>query len=536
MRKLLSLSDLYDFYVSQNQNVKFNSQTSDSAIVVHIEEQPLVFKKSEDDDLVLKTDLRFCHTDLNVNKTFISKETMEVALPTVYNMPILGYIWTDDNGVAKFAGHEFYEDENGEMVYEEVPIGTVPESSELKFVEEKNGKTYLEGTGLIWKTYSKASEILEREKDLSVSIEIIVDELSYSAEEQSLILEKIRFTGVTILQEDPNTGKEIKPGMEGAQISIENFSAKNNSVFEKEELKQFIQASIAEALDNINSQRKEENNQMNHFEELLQRYEKTVEDITFEYEGLTDEELDAKFAEAFEAKEETPDSENETEPKSDAEANRVEMSVKLGENTTTFAKSLSDVIYALTELVNATYVEDGTFYDCSVYDGGTAKTRYVIMQDMFTGKAYKQSYTIKDGVYTLKNTREEVFAEWCTASEREQLDAMRSNYAAMSVELDKAKEKISKFEAEPQKMDVLNAEAYADIKESEGYVELLKDHFDLSVEDLTAKLDGILLDYAKQGKINFAAKDKPGESKVGAKIFPLFANGKGGRYGTLFSK
>jgi len=158
------------------------------------------------------------------------------------------------------------------------------------------------------------------------------------------------------------------------------------------------------------------------------------------------------------------------------------------------------------------------------------------MVDSFTGKAYKQAFTIKDGVYTLKNTREEVFAEWCTAAEREQLDAMRSNYAAMSVELDKTKELLSKHEDEPQKMETLNAEAYASIKESEGYAELLKDHFDLSVEDLTAKLDGILLDYAKQGKINFAAKDAQSKPKVGAKIFPNFAKGNGGRYGTMFSK
>lgn len=528
MRKLLSLSDLYDFYVSQNQNVKFNSQTSNSAIVVHIEEQPLVFEKSEDDELVLKTNLKFCHTDLNVNQTFISKETMEAALPTVYNMPILGYIWTDKDGVAKFAGHEFYEDENGEMVYEEVPIGTVPESSELKFVEEDNGKTYLEGTGLIWKTYSKASEILEREKDLSVSIEIIVDELSYSAEDKSLVLEKIRFTGVTILQEDPNTGKEIKPGMEGAQISIENFSAKNNSVFEKEELKQFIQASITEALDNINSQRKEENNQMNHFEELLQKYSKTIEDITFEYEGLTDEELDAKFAEVFGV----DDDENKSEPQTE----NLKFSVDFKGEVKQYTRSLTDVIYVLTDLVNATYVEDGTFYDCTCYDGGTAKTRYVVMTDIFQGVSYRQSWTFKDGNYALKGERVPVYAEWVTEEERNQLDTMRSNYATLSIELDKTKELLSKHEAEPQKMETLNAEAYASIKESKGYAELLEDHFDLSVEDLTAKLDGILLDYAKQGKINFAAKDAQSKSKVGAKIFPNFAKGNGGRYGTLFSK
>ena len=38
---------------------------------------------------------------------------------------------------------------------------------------------------------------------------------------------------------------------------------------------------------------------MNKFEELLKKYEKTVDDITFTYEGLSDEELEAAFAKAF---------------------------------------------------------------------------------------------------------------------------------------------------------------------------------------------------------------------------------------------
>ena len=36
------------------------------------------------------------------------------------------------------------------------------------------------------------------------------------------------------------------------------------------------------------------------FEKLLEKYGKTIEDITFEYEGLSDEELEAKFSAEFE--------------------------------------------------------------------------------------------------------------------------------------------------------------------------------------------------------------------------------------------
>ena len=38
---------------------------------------------------------------------------------------------------------------------------------------------------------------------------------------------------------------------------------------------------------------------MNKFEMLLEKYNKTAEDVTFEYENLSDEELEAAFEKAF---------------------------------------------------------------------------------------------------------------------------------------------------------------------------------------------------------------------------------------------
>ena len=40
---------------------------------------------------------------------------------------------------------------------------------------------------------------------------------------------------------------------------------------------------------------------MNKFEELLAKYGKTADEVTFEYENLSDEELEVAFKEAFEA-------------------------------------------------------------------------------------------------------------------------------------------------------------------------------------------------------------------------------------------
>ena len=163
MKKLLYLSDLYNYYVTQNKNVKFSSKDNDTTIVVHVDE-PFTYSKSEDDDLNMYCPIRLCHTLTNKNKSHISEKAMKDAIPTAYNMPILGYTYQDEDGEYQFAGHEFFVNDDNELVYEEQPLGVIPESAGLKLVKyDDDEKSYLEGVGIVWRTYTKASEIIERE-------------------------------------------------------------------------------------------------------------------------------------------------------------------------------------------------------------------------------------------------------------------------------------------------------------------------------------------------------------------------------------
>ncbi len=100
--------------------------------------------------------------------------------------------------------------------------------------------------------------------------------------------------------------------MSGSNIKLTDFKAKNNSLFENYESKM---DELQERLNKLESTcfsikeqtsalllQKEGGNEskMNKFEELLEKYNKTVEDITFEYSNLSDEELEVKFKEVFE--------------------------------------------------------------------------------------------------------------------------------------------------------------------------------------------------------------------------------------------
>lgn len=80
----------------------------------------------------------------NKNNTIITQEAIEDAIPSIYNRPVVGLIYEDDNGV-HMAGHAITVevDENGNLVKKclTVPFGVVPESCNPRFedVEDSNG-------------------------------------------------------------------------------------------------------------------------------------------------------------------------------------------------------------------------------------------------------------------------------------------------------------------------------------------------------------------------------------------------------------
>ena len=533
-KKLLTLEDLVKFCREQKL-YSFSSKESGYQLCVRV---PAHFdKKDSENSSLFYGIIKAFHTGRNRNDSSVTDDAMKNSIPTFAYKPILAAFTTDKDGNEDFMSHEMEMDDDGNIVYIEHQVGcfTVDEPWIEKDEEDEN-KSWINAICAIPREYTHAADIIERKGGTKVSVELIVNKFSYDENEDVLLLEDIEVSGLTLLGvyeegADPENGGAVEEGMKGARLDIADFSKEKNSVLSHEELTSVIKETVLQALNDIHKSKEGGQKTMKYSEkklnELLEKFGAKSEELTFDLEAI---ESDEALESAFEAQFSNPSPDNEPTP----EEKQVEMSVKLGEEVKTFAKSLTDVIYALTDLVNATYAEDGTYYGCEVYDGGTAKSRYVVMVDIFGSKAYKQSYTIKDGVYTLKGEREEVFAEWCTASEREQLDSIRSNYAAMSAELTKVQETLSKYEAEPDKMKILESEDYKQIAETTEFVELKKpeSHFDLSVEDVKLKADAILLAAAKAGKVEFAKVEPEEKPAVGSKPLVGFKSIKK-RFGSL---
>ena len=554
-KKLLTVDDLVKF-CEQNNFAKFNSKESGYQICV---QTPARFEKAESEDpTMFYGNVLVMHTGTNRNKSALTEEAARKAIKNLAYKPVLANFCEID-GVKDFTSHDFDIDENGEYVYYEKQIGCfTADRAYMEQDQDHEDRMNIFAKVAIPREYTDAAEIIERKNGTKVSVELAVNELSYSAKDHLLMLEDVDVMGLTCLGVDPNTGDPVNEGMEGAHIQIEDFSAQNNSlVFNAE-----IINSIADAVISRISNKADDSAQILEeggkdqvkFDELLEKYGKTVDDIDFEYEDLTDEELEEAFAKAFD--EEDPSaSEDEVKPEDDTQIEdfedddpdetdpeepeeeeavidddtlprKVTHSVTYGEVTKEFSVSLQDKIYALSTLVNDTYSEtDNAWYDVTVYDD----EKYVVMKDWWNDKAFKQSYKVKKDVYSLVGDRVAVYAQYLTEDEIKKLDDMRANYSSIS-------DKLSKYEAEPEKMEILNSQDYSQIAETAEFKELktVDKHFDMSVDEVREAADGMLLDYAKSNKLEFA--EHPKKKSVGMKQFGSKASKKSGRYGNLFKK
>lgn len=535
-KRLLYIEDLYDFYSNKyKRSTKFSVEKTGEPLVVQVHGRVNFDESDKNKDGLLPVHLQSCHTDLNVNGSNIESSVMEAALPSFSNRPILGYIHkvtTDENpeGQWEFYSHNMHEDENGNVVYDEYPIGIIPESCNAQLVyDEEKKKTYCEVDGYIFEEYSKAAEILQREEECSVSVELSIRELSYDAKQKFLNIEDFWFSGVTILGKTPQ-GNEVKPGMTGSNIKLADFSSKNNSLFEDYESKMVeLQARIEnletacfnrEQNSSVRTLSKEGGNKenMTKFEELLAKYNKTVEDVTFDYSELSDEELEAKFAEVFgednnadgdnsgdnttnePSNDNEGDGENPTEPEGTTDGDNEGEGQNFENMTKTFEISHDDIRYALYNLLSSYEDADNEwYYITGVYDS------YFVYESWDGGKIYGQKYTKDNDNVSFDGERYNLHKEYLTDSEYTEIQDMRSNYSSVVEELNTYKS----AEVFADKMTVFDDEAYSEYLDTDEFKALMSEDSvnKYSKEELSEKADATLGKLVKKNKtFSFAGK------------------------------
>ena len=526
VKKFYTLDDLYNF-CKENRFESFSAEKQGAPLVVQSFGTFEADRKNTDGFMDVK--LKSCHTGKNRNTSGITDDNMNKYKYTFKGRPILGAIYKTDTGEYEFRAHDMkIIDDGKDIEHIEQPIGVISQTEEpyLEY-DAKEDKNYLMVSGTIFSDYSKAADILERRRTCKCSVEIAVEEFSYNCDEDYLSIDKFRFSGVTILGYEQDGVTEIQEGMKGSKITIDDFSEKKNSMFSAD-----CQDKLIETLEKLNMTLESFNNKnqnsekggekvMNKFEELCAKYNKTADEVTFEYENLSDEELEVAFKEAFEEVEEdteivveetvVEEEVEETvseEPVDDVieEVEEVvveeaaEEVVEQPEEKFVLKYELShdDIRSALYSLLAATS-DDGYYYTwiIEVYDDK------FIYQDYMEDKFYRQDYS-KDGEnVALGENKVEVFNEWLSKAEKDALDALKADYAVLKEFKSNYDESVIK----DQKTEILDKAEYECLAENNEFAQLRIDMDNYSVEEVSTKADLIFAAHMKS-KMEFSAKDE----------------------------
>lgn len=547
-KRFLTLDDLYQFFVEQNQTTVFNAKENGKPIVVTTNG----FFEADESDMpgMLKLELKVCHTETNRNGSHISDSNMEKAMPTLKYRPILAYIHELEDGTKDFYSHnmEIVENEDGEaeINYIEKQVGCfTADKPWLKYDEEKD-KTYVHAYAVIPEEYTEAADIIRRKNGTKVSCELVINELSYNAKEKYLDLTDFYFGGCTLLGCD-EYGNEIGEGMLGARADIADFCHKE-PIFTYQDKMIEVLEKLNATLSNFNNSKTDQKggSTMNKFEELLAQYGVTIEDVTFEIEGLSDEELEVKFKETFDTNptdgtgvDGTDNNNNNNNGTFAGNDKQEEVSFESkksyatddnGNVTITFEISHEDIRGALNSLICVYDEEDSDWYwVTNVYND------YFIFENWFGDKLYKQSYTVDGDNVALSGDRQEMFKMILSESEKLAIEKMREDYSTLETQYNELKAFKDNYDATQLKAEkdaVLEAAEYAEIKESDEFKALVADADKYTVEELKIKAD---LLFAASMKKKFAVEtEKVEENHSVGMNFNAKPNKKKQAYAGLF--
>ena len=464
-------------------------------------------------DQFLKLRLRVCHDGESPNNTYFTKETMEEANKSLEYIPLLAHVYIDENGKPVIGSHDMHVEEDklneGESrtIYDETPIGVIPSLADNHCtIEEYEGRNYTFVDCYLWRDYANyAEQLVEEAGDVKLSMEIDMqdDALSYDAANDRYNISSYRYRGITLLNETLGTG------MMKALATTTNFSAnediKSKMIVLMEELKKCLREYDSEEGDNV----------------AMENEEVVVEEP--EVEQLNDETVEENTVDT-----EQPNvSDEETE---DDEEVVVGEFVENEPLVCTFRISHDDTRYALQNLLNSLCGENQFLYIESVYDG------YFYYADYFTGDAYKQAYKVRKDVVSFNGDPEPVYREFVTQAERDELENMRKNYAALEIQYNELVQfKIDTEAAQLQaKKDAIFArEEFAGIKETKAFKKLVENSKEYSVDECEQKARDILDDF-KSFAVNFSAQDNVKKPSVIGFNFTKNEDKPKKAYGSLF--
>lgn len=535
----LTLEDLYDAVRNRKRSFRFDASQKGKPLVVHSFGKLNFEENNEEAGL---TRVRFenaANTGENLNKSFISEDVMRNKLmPSFKNRPILGYIHEVDDEPQFYTHNMHLEDDD--IVYDEITVGIIPESNNARLSYNAEDDNYiLQMDGYIFDNYTKAAEILERDKECSCSVEIAVTDMSYNAKDKLLNINDGFFSGITLLGVDPE-GNEIQPGMKGAHVKLADFEKNiNYSLAPDSELSVAIDKlkdaiSVFDSLRNGEgvSENMEVNENMEIVDEETVNTEEmsdgtvdteTVEDVV---EDTVEEEVDETKSETFDGDTDGGDDAGDTDDNDDGADDGDDEGEDdydgsldsfqprtITNGAMSYELSHEDIRWSLYSLLDA-YAEEDNEYYCinAVFDD------HFVYSNWIGDKIWGQKYSKNGDDVSFVGDRYKMYLEYLNQEQYDALQNMRQSYSSIQTELNSYKEK----ELVALRNEVISDVSYAQFLEEPEFKDITSNIGNYSVEELRNACE---LAFAKCVKrVGNYSKDEP--AKPEHRDVAFFAFGK----------
>lgn len=433
--------------------------------------------------------LYVCALDKNRNFSNISKEAADDALPTLYNCPVIGHLFVDEQGNYHMGGHDMVieQDKDGAWRFKSlcVPYGVIPQQDNVHYeeVEEPNGrgvKTYVVADCILWTgRFPELKEAIYSDKCwFGHSMEIGVKEHAPLEEDQNYTnILKYSYSALCLLGKSDDPEYQVEPCFPASSCQPYEF-ALNNAEFA--EMAEQLKAELSSCFANI---------------------EKGGEDMPKEEKEIEAEKLPEQTGE-FEIQEPTapvadpiPAQADDEQP----EAFGVDVppiadgGTPVAENAQDEPNQFSATFREKREALERALPrerqidDDGTVHEighwmCDFDDTYVFVERYEYTRDDgYVEQKGRYSYTFDDAskTATISGDFEEMFVRWLTKGELEQLETQVAEYA----ELVRYKESREKEDFE----DAIDTaiEEFSDLDGNEEFTAVLSNKYSYaSVDEL----------------------------------------------------
>lgn len=211
--------------------------------------------------------VKVLYTGDNRNNTSFSKETVDQAIPSLYNIPIIGEFMEKKEDFGGHGGKIEITDDEISFVQTTKPYGVVPESADVYWetvVEEGEEREYLivDGCYLWTGRYEEAESVVLEGKGQSMEIEVTKGDFN---NDNVFDIEEFTFSALCIL------GDEVEPCFEGANIT-------SSYSLDKDEFKQQFNQMIKELKFSLDKNKEEGGDEIMG-DKFTKKYELSHDDV-----------------------------------------------------------------------------------------------------------------------------------------------------------------------------------------------------------------------------------------------------------------